>query len=81
MGACASPENAVDSLHLDQSMANAPHCSCKIQIGSGRCQPHKLEIESSAAQEVRRWPVEQILPGREAFRKAVNGPWSARGEI
>lgn len=34
MGACADPGNSVDSLYLDKGMANAPHFSCKIQIGS-----------------------------------------------
>lgn len=33
---------------------NAPHFSCKIHIGSGQWQPHKLKAERRTTQEARR---------------------------
>lgn len=81
VGACEDPRNAVDSLYLDKGMANAPHFSWKIQVGSGRCQPHELKIELSTIQEAGRWPVESILPGKEFWWETVNGPWLVRGII
>lgn len=40
-------EIGVDSLYLDEGIASAPHFSCKIQIDSGKCQPHEVKIELS----------------------------------